>query len=391
MRSIMEGKQTMGERIQTQIERDRAIRDLQRQLATGNTGPDRLLQRAVIASGSGITIADASRPDMPLIYVNPAFERITGYTAAECIGHNCRFLHRGEPDQPGLEDVRRAVRDECEGVAVLRNYRKDGMPFWNELYIAPIHDGEGCLTHFIGIQNDVTARVELEEAREFFLQVASHDLKSPLHAILLTARAFDTIAPVGTTISENLHGMLANIASRAREMQGIIDDYLDLQTLDSGRMKIERTPVDLNQLMDRVLTGNSEYAARKRIIFHQECSSELLPVMGDERKITQVAQNLVNNAIKFSQPDSRVTVRIGEEGQSMRVEVSDEGPGLSPEDLRKIFGKFTRLSNSPTGGEKSSGLGLHISKRLMETQGGDIGVFNNPERGATFWFSLPRQ
>jgi signal transduction histidine kinase len=138
-----------------------------------------------------------------------------------------------------------------------------------------------------------------------------------------------------------------------------------------------------------VLESNAEYAASKRIEVRQECPTEIPPVLADDKKITQVAQNLISNAIKFSPSDSRVAVRISVDDHRARVEVSDEGPGLTEDDLRRVFGKFSRLSNKPTAGEKSSGLGLHICKRLMEMQGGEIGVLNNPERGATFWISLP--
>jgi PAS domain S-box-containing protein len=380
----------MSETDQSATDLRRAIDELHLHLAAGDPRRDQLLERAIIASCSGITIADARLPDMPLIYTNPAFTRITGYSAAEVLGRNCRFLHRDETNQPGLDEVRRAIREQREGVAILRNYRRDGSLLWNELYLSPVHDDNGNLTHFIGIQNDVTARVQLDEAREFFLQVASHDLKSPLHAIQLAARTFSTVAPVGSTVSERLHDVLETIVKRSSEMQGIIDDYLDLQTLDAGQVKMASEPLDLDRLCQKVLESNADYASGKKIELRQERPSKPPPVKGDEKKITQVAQNLISNAIKFSPSGSRVTIRIRQDGRCVRVEVSDEGPGLTKDDLQKVFGKFSRLSNKPTGGEKSSGLGLHICQRLMEMQGGEIGVFNNPDRGATFWCSLPQ-
>jgi len=106
----------------------------------------RLQARAMEASVDGIAIADARAEDFPLIYVNPAFERMTGYSSAELLGRNCRFLQGPETDQPGLEEVRIALREGCPGRAALRNYRKDGSLFWNELVIAPVRDEEGRLT-----------------------------------------------------------------------------------------------------------------------------------------------------------------------------------------------------------------------------------------------------
>ncbi len=124
----------------------------------------RLLQRAMEASASGISMVDVNQPDMPLIYVNPAFERITGYKRDEVLGRNCRFLHGKETDQPGLDEIRAVLREGRVGEALLHNYRKDGSPFWNDLRIAPVHDEQGRLSHFIGISDDVTERREADDA-----------------------------------------------------------------------------------------------------------------------------------------------------------------------------------------------------------------------------------
>lgn len=124
----------------------------------------RLLARAMEASVDGIAIADASAPDQPLIYVNPAFEAITGYRREEMLGRNCRFLQRGDTRQPVLDEIRLALRLGRPGRALLRNYRKDGSAFWNELTLAPVRDEAGRLTHYIGVTKDVTDRVEAEAA-----------------------------------------------------------------------------------------------------------------------------------------------------------------------------------------------------------------------------------
>jgi PAS domain S-box-containing protein len=123
----------------------------------------RLLDRAVAASSNGIVITDPRAPDDPIVYVNPAFEKISGYPMEEVLGHNCRFLQGEDHDQPALEDLRSALREERESRVVLKNYRKDGTPFWNELYVSPVHDEQGHLTNFVGVQNDITERRRIEE------------------------------------------------------------------------------------------------------------------------------------------------------------------------------------------------------------------------------------
>ena len=133
---------------------------------SGVSAPDqmrRLLDRAVAASSNGIVITDPNRPDDPIVYVNPSFERMSGYALEEVLGRNCRFLQGEERDQPALDDLRAALREGREHRVVLRNYRKDGTLFWNELYVSPVHDEGGRLTNFVGVQNDITERRRIEE------------------------------------------------------------------------------------------------------------------------------------------------------------------------------------------------------------------------------------
>lgn len=132
----------------------------------------RLRQRAIEASSNGIMIVDITLPDNPIVYANPAFELITGYLCEEALGRNARFLSRGDGEQTGVEEMRAALREQRDGQAVLRNYRKDGSLFWNSLSIAPVRDDGGKVTHFVGIINDITEQKRYEEQLEY---QANHD------------------------------------------------------------------------------------------------------------------------------------------------------------------------------------------------------------------------
>ncbi len=132
----------------------------------------RLRQRAVESSSNGIIITDAGAYDNPIIYVNPAFERITGYAVREVAGRNCSFLFGDDREQLGLENIRAALREKREGRAVLRNYRRDGSLFWNDLSISPVRNESGIVTNFVGIINDITERKQYEEQLEY---QAGHD------------------------------------------------------------------------------------------------------------------------------------------------------------------------------------------------------------------------
>jgi PAS domain S-box-containing protein len=123
-----------------------------------------LKDRALEAAVEGVTIADARRPDRPLIYVNAGFERLTGYRAAEALGRNCKFLQGEDTDPAAVATIRAALAEERECTVEILNYRKDGTPFWNRLSITPVRDDSATVTHYIGIQSDVTKRRRAEEA-----------------------------------------------------------------------------------------------------------------------------------------------------------------------------------------------------------------------------------
>src|SRR6476661_5729215 len=124
----------------------------------------RLYDRALAATSNGIAIADATLPDKPIVYCNRAFERITGYDRTEIIGKNCRFLQGPDTDRAAVDRIRAALKEQHDCKVVLKNYRKDGTPFWNELTIAPLRDSSGVVTHVIGVQSDITDRFQAEEA-----------------------------------------------------------------------------------------------------------------------------------------------------------------------------------------------------------------------------------
>ena len=131
-----------------------------------------LMRRVFESVVNGVSISDARLEDMPLVYVNPAFERMTGYSREEVLGRNCRFLQGGDAEESGLAELRAALREQREVRTVLKNYTKEGAVFWNELYLSPVFDSGGRLTHYVGIQNDISSRVELKRQIE---HMALHD------------------------------------------------------------------------------------------------------------------------------------------------------------------------------------------------------------------------
>ena len=229
----------------------------------------------------------------------------------------------------------------------------------------------------------------LSQLKDEFLRIASHDLKNPLSTVLMAAHLLRERVPPGSMMQENFYEMLYFIVKHSEEMQRIIRDFLDFQAAADGQLRLSLNTVRLNALALDVVNNNRSYADSKKIDLTTEFESDDSAVLCDEARIHQVAQNLVGNAIKFCPPQAQVIVRTFRIGRWLQFEVIDSGPGLTPDDMQQVFAKYARLSNKPTGDEKSSGLGLAICKQMIELHGGYIGVRNNPDRGSTFWFTLP--
>jgi signal transduction histidine kinase len=230
---------------------------------------------------------------------------------------------------------------------------------------------------------------QLAQLKDEFLRIASHDLKSPLSSILMSAHIILEYVPPGTVMTEENYELLTFIVRRSEEMQRIVTDFLDFQAMADGKLSLDIRPADLSQIAQSVADGNQEYAHAKSIALKTKLSGPLPQINVDTARIAQVAQNLIGNAIKFGPTGTEVLVHTFAEDEAVVLEVSDSGPGLTDDDFSKIFVKYARLSNKPTGGEKSSGLGLAICKQIIDLHGGKIGVRNNASKGATFWFSLP--
>lgn len=223
----------------------------------------RLLHRALASSRNGVVVTDPSQPDNPIVFVNTAFEAITGYSTAEVLGKNCRFLHGGDRDQPALEEIRRAVAERREARAVLRNYRKDGTPFFNELQVFPVRDDFGRVTHFVGIQNDITERLKAEEAlRRSEAQFKAMFEGAPIGIALVDAGGRPRVVNPALTemlgySAEELRGMTFADFTHPQDL------YLDLklfQDLMAGRREAYRLAKRYIRKDGRVFWGDLSVA-----------------------------------------------------------------------------------------------------------------------------------
>ena len=230
----------------------------------------------------------------------------------------------------------------------------------------------------------------LSELKDEFLRMASHDLKSPLTEVLGVASLVELMVPPGKPMPPEMHAAVGAMTQSARRMQHIIEDFLDFQALEDGQLRLTPTAVDLATLTGDLVASMQGAAAAKALTLSYEPPAGLPAVEGDARRLAQVVQNFVDNAIKFTPPGGRIEVALTHDADALTLRVSDSGPGLAKADFKRVFRKYARLTGQPTAGEKSSGLGLAICKQLIERHpGGRIGVHNGEQGGAVFWFTLP--
>ena len=221
-----------------------------------------------------------------------------------------------------------------------------------------------------------------------FLATAAHDLKNPLGGIMLLAERIHAEALAGDP-----QGRIPVQAERVRvavqKMVQIINSLLDTTVQEMGEVTPCFQAADLSDLVRRVVHENEPYAASKGIRLHCEVPSECRGTV-DPTRLAQVVDNLVNNAIKYSPGNLEVRVVLARPEPGLaRLEVRDQGPGFTPEDLEQAFAPFQRLSALPTGGEHSTGLGLSIVKQMVDLHGGRVWIDSRAGAGAAFQVELP--
>jgi len=348
----------------------------------------KILERAVESARNGIVITDPLLPENPIVYANQAFLELTGYSLEEVIGKNCKFLQGKDQKQKEIEELRSAIRAGKAHITILRNYKKDGSLFWNELSTGPVHNQDGKVIKFIGVQNDVSARKEAELRVSEFYSAVSHELRTPLSSI---KAAMELIRDGSCGIISGDATKLIDISiNNSQRLLRLIDNILDLKKMESGHIKLALTSIIPDELVGEVLASLSQLADSADVRLEKgDCSR--IPVIADLDLIKQVLINLVGNAIKFSPPASAVKVRVQNQQDIAKFFIDDEGAGIDPEDMSKLFTKFTQLDSSDTRLQSGSGLGLAISKNIIELHNGAIGVDSTVGTGSSFWFTLPLQ
>jgi len=352
--------------------------------------------KALESSDDGIFIIDAQKSGFPVIFANQSFLKMTGYGKMDILGKSYLSVYEDAVHPRNMEEITRILRRGKSFHGEMLNFQKNGKTYLNLLRIAPVLEADGLVTHYIGIQTDVTLirkrELKIIEQREELLHVTrvgklaefvsslAHEISQPLTAILSYAQAAQRMLKGK---NPELHEILQYIINDDQRAAAVIHRLRALLKKNSPELK----SVDINALAHDTIVLIDTDATVKHCQLKLELEDNLPRVLGDRIQLQQVLLNLVSNsfdAMEDNHAPREITIITSlNDANTVMVAVKDTGCGIPPNNLPKLFTHF--FTSKPDG----LGMGLSISRSIIETHGGRLDASNNPDRGATFYFTLP--
>lgn len=335
-------------------------------------------------------------------YVNPHFSQLTGYAVSEVMGQNPRMLKSGHTAALIYEEMWQALVSGHFWQGEFINKRKDGSLFNEKAIISPLRNASGEITHYVAVKEDITQMKAKEEelrqalqkadeatqAKSLFLANMSHEIRTPMNAII----GMSYLA-LKTELSPKQYDYVNKIHNASTSLLGIINEILDYSKIEAGKLQLDPIPFVLDEVMDNVFNLTKTQAHAKGLEFLYHIAPDIPQnLVGDPLRLTQIMTNLINNAVKFTDQgaitiDGRMESKSGTKAK-LRFSVSDTGIGMSPEQSARLFQAFTQADGSTTRKYGGTGLGLTISKRLIEMMDGSIWVNSALGVGSTFTFTV---
>lgn len=342
-----------------------------------------LKNEAIEEAPIGITIADMQQDDEPLLSVNDTFEQTTGYDASEAVGRNCRFLQGEDTDPERVAQMREAIDEDEEIQVTLRNYRKDGTRFWNEITLAPVttSDTEQA-THYAGFQQDVTVRKEYErqlrEQRDnldVLNQMLQHDIRNDLQLVTVSADLLSQhVSGEEVEYLETIEGAATDaiaLTETARDLAEAIRDAEPETKRRSVKAILEDEVDDLRSAFDDVTV---------------EVDGPLPNGFVEaDAMLDSVFRNVLRNAVQHNDKDHpEVEISARTTGKDIVVRIADNGPGIPDERKSEIFGRGEKGLKSD-----GTGIGTYLVATLLERYGGEVQIEDNDPTGSVFVLELP--
>jgi PAS domain S-box-containing protein len=347
-----------------------------------------------LVENAGDAIISTDREDRILTW-NGGAEVIFGYSKEQTVGQSLAIM-LPEPHSKELEEIRNQVR--LTGVIrnlEVRRTRSDGRTIEVSLAVSPIRDTDENVIGYLHLARDVTEKKryeqrlkELDKMKSAFVSNVSHELRTPLTAI--KASVDNMLDRVIGHLNEKQIAYLTRVKSNTDRLARLINNLLDLSTIEAGKIDLQPTNLPLVTLAEEVAETLRPVAAEKSINLDIAAADRGVVAWADRDKVMQVLINLIGNALKFTPPSGRVAVAVGKNAEEWaKISVADTGPGVPAEEVNKLFDRFYQVGQTGKQKTQGTGLGLAISKALVELHGGKIWVESEEGRGSTFCFTLP--
>jgi PAS domain S-box-containing protein len=341
------------------------------------------------AAPAGVIVIDAATDE--ILLVNQEVSKIFGFPVSTGITRGSlhqQFTYRrpdGSEVQPGDLPLYQAIREgeviRAQEIVFERKGQR-AIPLW--INAAPVKDDDGRVIAAIAVLQDITPLKALDEAKNDFLSMITHDLRTPLATLKgLSAEAASRIPEDG-----ELRDAVQAIDDEVDQMTELVGNLLDMSRIEAGAYPLEREECHLVDICDdavRRARRSRQWATRDLIV---NVPATLPPIYADPGQLGRVVDNLAGNALKYSDGAVKITARLANRSREIRVEVEDQGIGIPPNEIGHLFDKFYRVTSAGRKG-RGAGLGLAICKAIVNAHGGKIGVRSVFRQGSTFWFSLP--
>jgi PAS domain S-box-containing protein len=346
------------------------------------------LERVLAGTADGVYVVDAKGR---FLLWNAAAARIAGVAAEEALAQGYDAIGAADRQGRSLATLDRMAYEAAASDAKNRqtslNYEVffDATSRWVAVSASPLRDSAGAVAAMVHAFRDVTAAREVEQLKSDFMSTISHELRTPLTSIKgATALLMEQIGPDSGTTGE----LLDMVRNNSERLLRLINDLLDATKIEAGKLTIRKRACEPKPLMERSTASMTGYAEEYGVSVRADVAPGLAPIVADPDRVEQILSNLLSNAVKFSHRGDEVVVRARAEGDVLRVDVADTGVGIAENDLPRLFEKFAQLEH----GRRSvpgTGLGLVITKGLVEAHGGSISVSSRLGEGSTFTFTLP--
>ncbi len=327
-----------------------------------------------------------------IVGFNAASTKLTGYQGSDALGrpfHDViRTVSAEGMDMTAMSPIHQVLGD---GKVVAKSQQlietRAGEQLWTEVSYSPIFDNSGTITSGLAIIRNIQKDREVEEIKSDFISIVSHELRTPLSAIkgflsMILNKDFGEL-------NEKQAHFLSRVYQSNQRMVDLVEDLLDVSHIESGKINLSPNPLQMEGVINEVVSELAAKGFEKQILLKVNRKQKLPLVLADETRLRQILINLIDNAIKYSFPQTEVVVDFKVQGDELVISVSDNGIGITPGQVEKIFQKFGRVYNPLSVQAGGTGLGLYIVKRLVESHGGRIWVTGREGKGSKFSFTLP--